>query len=114
MTINWEKLKQYRNGQRSGVGKTFSMLVGVVEYVRDNPGHNVLVVGTSTIMFSQFKDRMKAIAEELHVKVEDEFENALVLNGSHVLFAVPRSGGVKPSKVFVDHAALEAWIKEHA
>lgn len=114
MTINWEKLKRYRESQRPGVGKTFSMLVGAVEYIRDNPGKDVLIIGTSTPVLARMKETVKGIAVELHVKIESEFDNTLVLNESHVLFLTKGlAKGVGRDRIFVDHAALESIILEH-
>lgn len=110
MTINWEKLRKYRESQQSGTGKTFSMLVEAVEYIRDHPMKDVAVIGKSTWDLAGMKTVMKAVAEDLHVRVEDEFGSILILNGTHVLFALPGTfRGVEKSRVFVDHAVVTAF-----
>jgi hypothetical protein len=57
------------------------------------------------------KEEMKAVATDLHVTVEEEFENTLVLGESHVLFALPGvSSTLKRDHIFVDHAVIQAFV----
>ena len=111
MTINWEKLKKYRESQQPGVGKTFNMLVEAVEYIRDNRGHDILVICKSTLDIRKMKETMKAIAVELRVSVEGDFNHTLVLNESHVLFGMPGAvDGIGRDQIYVDHSVLEMFV----